>query len=63
MLNRRHLRIKVLQSLYAYFQSEDKDYTVAERELFEAIDRIYDLYVYLLLTFAEVKLQAERRME
>jgi N utilization substance protein B len=63
MLNRRHLRIKVLQSLYAYFQSEDKDYTVAERELFEAIDRIYDLYVYLLLTFAEVKLQAERRVE
>lgn len=63
MLNRRHLRIKVLQSLYAYFQSEDKDYTVAERELFEAIDRIYDLYVYLLLTFAEVKLQAERRIE
>lgn len=63
MLNRRHLRIKVLQSLYAYFQSEDKDYTVAERELFEAIDRIYDLYIYLLLTFAEVKLQAERRIE
>jgi N utilization substance protein B len=63
MLNRRHLRIKVLQSLYAYFQSEDKDYTVSERELFEAIDRIYDLYVYLLLTFAEVKLQAERRIE
>lgn len=63
MLNRRHLRIKVLQSLYAYFQSEDKDYIVAERELFEAIDRIYDLYVYLLLTFAEVKLQAERRIE
>ena len=52
-----------MQSLYAYFQSEDKDYTVAERELFEAIDRIYDLYVYLLLTFAEVKLQAERRIE
>lgn len=63
MLNRRHLRIKVLQSLYAYFQSEDRDYTVAERELFEAIDRIYDLYVYLLLTFAEVKLQGERRIE
>lgn len=63
MLNRRHLRIKVLQSLYAYFQSEDKDYTLAERELFEAIDRIYDLYIYLMLTFAEVKLQAERRIE
>lgn len=62
MLNRRHLRIKVLQSLYAYFQSKDEDYAKAERELMVSIDRIYDLYVYLLLSFSELKANAERRI-
>lgn len=63
MLNRRHLRIKVLQALYAYFQSNESDLLKAERELFSAIDRIYDLYLYLLLSFSEVKTQAERKIE
>lgn len=63
MLNRRHLRIKVLQSLYAFYQSKDDDYVKFEKELFSSIDRIYDLYLYLLLTFSEIKSQAERRIE
>lgn len=63
MLNRRHLRIKVLQSLYAFFQSEDADYVKAEKEMMNAIDRIYDLYLYLMLTFSEVKSQALHRIE
>lgn len=62
MLNRRHLRIKVLQTLYAYFQSKDEDYGKAERELMTSIDRIYDLYVYLLLSFSELKSMSEQRM-
>ena len=61
MLNRRHLRIKVLQSLYAYFQSKDEDFGKAERELMVSIDRIYDLYVYLLLSFSELKSIGEVR--
>ena len=63
MLNRRHLRIKVLQALYAYFQSENDDYVKAEKELFAGIDRIYDLYLYLLLTFSELRHIAEHRIE
>jgi len=63
MLNRRHLRIKVLQSLYAFYQSKDDEYVKFEKELFSSIDRIYDLYLYLLLTFSELKTQAERRIE
>jgi N utilization substance protein B len=63
MLNRRHLRIKVLQSLYAFFQSENADYVKSEKEMMTAIERIYDLYLYLLLTFEELKVQAERRIE
>ncbi len=63
MLNRRHLRIKVLQALYAYFQSEEENYRRTENELFDAIDRIYDLYLYLLLSIPEVKVFAERRID
>ncbi len=62
MLNRRHLRIKVLQALYAYFQSNSDDSLKSEKELFHAIDKIYDLYVYLLLTFGELKHIAEHRI-
>ena len=55
MLNRRHLRIKVLQVLYAYFQSEGTDYKNVEKELLNTTERIYDLYLYLLLSFDELK--------
>lgn len=63
MLNRRHLRIKVLQSLYAYYQSNADDLFPHEKQLFEAIERIYDLYIYLLLTFPELKAKGEYRIE
>ena len=63
MLNRRHLRVKVLQSLYAYFQTEGGDIAISERELMNSVDRIYDLYLYLLLTFEELKRQGVRRIE
>lgn len=63
MLNRRHLRVKVLQALYAYYQSTDAKATVSEKELFKAVDRIYELYIYLLLTFEELQRQGERRLE
>lgn len=63
MLNRRHLRIKVLQALYAYFQSNEDSFKRTENELMQAVEKIYDLYVYLLLTFSEVKSIAESRIE
>lgn len=63
MLNRRHLRIKVLQILYAYFQSEGVDALSAQKELDRSIDRIYDLYIYLLLTFEELHQVAHQKME
>lgn len=63
MLNRRHLRIKVLQSLYAFFQSKDEEYGKAEKEMLSSLERIYDLYICLLMTFEELKNKAEFRME
>lgn len=63
MLNRRQLRIKVLQALYAYFQSGEENFSKAEKELLQAIERMYDLYIFLLLTFSEVKTISEHRIE
>ena len=62
MLNRRHLRIKVLQLLYAYYQSEEDNFPKAEKELLLTIERMYDMYLFLLLTFSEVKRAAENNL-
>ena len=63
MLNRRHLRIKVLQILYAFFQSKEIDVVKAQNELLLSVERMYDLYLYLLLTIPELKLAAETNNE
>lgn len=63
MLNRRHLRVKVLQALYAYFQSNDPNYVKLEENLMKSIEKIYLLYLYFLLSFEEIKDQAEHRLE
>ena len=63
MLNRRHLRIKVLQALYAYFQADEDNYKRVETELINSIERIYDLYLYLLLSFEELKEISEQKIE
>jgi N utilization substance protein B len=49
--------------LYAYFQSGEENFPKTEKELLQAIERMYDLYIYLLLTFSEVKTIAEHRVE
>jgi N utilization substance protein B len=54
MLNRRHLRIKVLQELYSFFQSGSDDLAVAEKNIFRNLDKIYELYIFLLLFFREL---------
>jgi len=63
MLNRRHLRIKVLQLLYAFHQSSSSNPLNAEKELAVSLDRLYDMYVFLLLTFDEMKRAAENKIE
>lgn len=54
MLNRRFLRIKVMQALYAYFQHEKGDVHVFEKELFNSLDKMYDLYVSILALFLDI---------
>jgi len=54
MLNRRHLRVKVLQTLYAYNQSEDKQVAKFEKSLLKNVDQVYEMYVWLLNLLIEV---------
>lgn len=63
MLNRRFIRIKVMQALYGFFQSDNQDLAKAERELFKGIDKIYDLYIYQLSFILELKHVASILME
>lgn len=54
MLSRRHLRVKVLQALYAYFQTETPDMNKGERDLFQSIEKFHDTYLYILLLITEL---------
>jgi N utilization substance protein B len=62
MLNRRYLRIKVYQALYAFWQAEDASAARIEKELLLSIERTFDLYVQLLLLFGEVRHAAANRI-
>lgn len=63
MLNRRQLRIKILQALYAYYQSEDTDAAKAEKQLFTSINKMYEMYIYWLLLIVEMQGLAIEKIE
>ncbi len=54
MLNRRYLRIKTMQALYAYFKQDNPDIAFYEKDLFKSLDKIYDLYMYVLALFGDM---------
>lgn len=55
MVNRRHIRIKVMQSIYAVLQSQSDDLTKEEKFLLYNIKKATDLYVLQLLLMVEVR--------
>lgn len=63
MLSRRHLRIKALQALYAYFINEDGDLLTAEKNMLNSTERIYELAIYQLSFLLEIVKFAARRIE
>jgi N utilization substance protein B len=63
MLNRRFLRVKALQAIYAYHQSENSNLPQAEHQLLEHVEDLYKLFIYQLSFWVEVKQFAERRIE
>jgi N utilization substance protein B len=54
MLNRRHLRVKVLQSLYAFHQSNTKEIKAHEKFLLQSIDQVFEMYIWMLSLINEV---------
>lgn len=59
MLNRRHIREKVLKTLYAFFQSGSTEIQVGEKELFHSIDKVYDVYLIYMSLLSEFRDAAE----
>ena len=63
MLTRRHIRVKVMQSLYAYSQSENDNLATEEKFLLKSMDEMYDLYLLLLNLFVEIRDHAQEYVE
>ncbi len=55
MLTRRHIRVKVMQSIYAFNQSENPDLDKQEKFMFYSIDQMLDLYALSLQLLVEMR--------
>ena len=60
MLTRRHIRVKVLQTLYARHQSGDEDQVAQEKFLTKSLEQMQELQALLLLMIVAVRDQAEK---
>jgi N utilization substance protein B len=63
MLGRRHFRVKVLQSLYAFFQGGEPRIQIAEKNLLKSVEMVYQLFCLEYSFFFEVMHFYESRME
>ena len=59
MLNRRHIRVKLMQSIYALHQSQSGDLEKEEKFLFYSLENIQDLYLVMISTLIELKKMEE----
>lgn len=55
VLNRRHIRVKVMQSIYAMHQKSSDDIEKEEKFLRQSIDNIKDLYLIMLTSMTEIR--------
>ena len=63
MLNRRHIRIKILHILYGFYQNEDSDSVKAKQALDHSIRKMHELYLLLLNMVAGLQGIAIDRIE
>ncbi|MFM1876743.1 MAG: hypothetical protein RL266_2480 [Bacteroidota bacterium] len=63
MLSRRHLRVKVMQALFAYQRSGGAELAVGEKLLKLSLDKIYDLYIHQLSLLTEIHTFAARQID
>jgi len=62
MLTRRHIRIKILQNIYALEVSCEYDIQNAEDKLIKSAESLYDLYIYQLSFIKEIMRFAEHKI-
>ncbi len=60
MLTRRHIRVKVLQSIYAFNKSENQDLEKQENFLLYTMVQTQDLYLLMLQLFIALRDRAEK---
>ncbi len=63
MINRRHIRLKVMQSVYAMQQSHNTDLVKEEKFLKFSIQKMFDLYVLNFQLLLEVQKLAHKKIE
>jgi len=63
MLTRRHIRVKVMQCIYALTQSKDDSLDKQEKFLKVSIDNMYTLYLLMLSLFLELHEKAKEQVQ
>lgn len=59
MLNRRHIRVKVLQTIYAMHQSGSDDLMKEQKFLLSSMEDVLELYLIMISTLIEVRNKEE----
>ena len=59
MLNRRHIRLKIMQLIYALKITNFNYDSSSEKQLFKSLEDIYDLYLILISILIEIQIKAE----
>jgi len=54
MLSRRHIRLKVMQSLYAYLSTKENEMPKAERAMLKHFDEVVELKLVIIALFVEL---------
>ncbi|MGO1585436.1 MAG: antitermination protein NusB, partial [Mesonia sp.] len=63
MLTRRHIRVKVMQSMYAFTQSANDNIIVEQKFLQKSMGEMYDLFLLNLDLLVQVKNKAQDYIE
>jgi len=59
MLSRRHIRLKVMQSLYSYFSAKEDNMPVAERAMLKHINEVVELNLVIIALLIELVKHAD----
>lgn len=63
MINRKLIRVKIVQLTYAYYQNGHHNMDTAEKELLFSLSKAYDLYNYLLELIVAITQEERRRVD